>query len=184
MSEINVNGFIGMNNMNPSFYAKKGIGMPRLILNADVDSSGKIDKRDGLTAYIVMSNAHSLWSCEYCMLCAAEGFLYDISTGVPVAVAYGIQSSEDEPLNYAFVEDKVYISNQYWNGIYNPFTRLVSAWGIDLPSQPILISSTGGLHAGTYHVTLTNIDSVTEQYQGMVGLHQSRSMQITVVFRY
>jgi hypothetical protein len=165
MGEIDINGFIGMNNINPSFYAKKGLAMPRVVLNADVDASGKINKRDGLTPYISLPDAHSLWACEYCMLCAADGILYDISNNQIEQIAT-IDGLKSESLDYVFVEGNVYISNQYWNGIYNPFTKAISSWGLTLPNQPMLLRTDGNLYAGTYHVTFTKLDSVTGAISG------------------
>ena len=165
MGEININGFTGMNNLRPSFYEKKGVALPRLILNADVDDSGKIAKRDGLTPFLMLGNSHSLWACEFCMLCAADGVLYDITNGSTAQIAV-ITGDKGEPLDYVLVEDKVYISNRFWNGVYDPISRTLSQWGLACPSGATLLSTDGNLPAGTYHVTLTNLDTSTGAISG------------------
>ncbi len=165
MGEIDINSFIGMNNINSSFSAKRGVAMPRVVFNADVDASGKVNKRDGITAYIELIGAHSLWACEYCMLCAANGVLYDISTGEVESITT-IDGLGSEPLDYVLVENKVYISNRYWSGIYDYNTKSISQWGLTLPNQPILISTDGGLLSGTYHVVLTNLDTAAGAISG------------------
>lgn len=156
MAEININAFTGMNNVNPSFSVKKGVVAPRIVLNSDVDDSGKVNIRDGLTAYLALAGSHSLWACEECMICAADNVLYDISTGVAVSVS-SINGPSSAPLDYAYVEGKIYVSNQYWNGIYNPANGTFAQWGISIPDQPVIIAADGNLPLGTYHVTMTNV---------------------------
>jgi len=158
MSEININGFSGMNNLNSGFSDKDGVAIPRFILNADVDASGKATKRDGLTAHLVLVNAHSLWACEECMVCVAGGYLYDLSSGSAVEIGT-IGGPEDEFLSYALFEGKVYVSNQYWSGAYDPIAKSIVEWGINLPVSPVLVSDDGNLPVGTYHVTLTTVSS-------------------------
>lgn len=154
MSEINIDGFSGMNNVIPSFYAKKEIVSPRLVFNADVDASGTVSKRDGITSFLTLSGAHSLKAFETCMLCSANGKLYSVGTKVAVQLA-SITGPVNEPLSYCLCEDKIYISNPYWRGVFDPSTNTVSDWGIALPPGPMLLTSSGNLPAGTYHVCFT-----------------------------
>ena len=78
MSEINVNGFSGANNVKDEerFYSKTGIAEPRIILNADVDLTNHLSIRKGKTLFITLAGAHSLWAGNNCMLCVANGILY------------------------------------------------------------------------------------------------------------
>ena len=156
MSEINLNNFSGMNNVTPNFYSKKGVVSPRIVLNADVDASGKISKRSGQTLLFALPNSHSLWACEAAMLCAADNKLYSGSSGVAVEVG-DITGPANEPLDYCLCEDKIYISNAYWRGVFDPITNTVSDWGMDLPPGPMLITATGSLPAGTYYVAFTSV---------------------------
>ena len=160
MSDIKINGFTGMNNMQSSFYSGKGVMQPRAVVNADVDASGKISKRQGYAHFMNLPNAHSLWACKSCMLCASDGVLYDISNGTSQAItSISGDRTRREFLSYELVEDKVYFSNCFCNGIYDYKSGVVSDWGITLPDQPVLVEIGGGLVSGTYHVTFTNIDS-------------------------
>ena len=157
MGELDIKGFSGANNVKTDerFYSKSGIAEPRVILNADVDLTGKLIIRKGMTLFINLPGAHSLWSGKNCMLCAANGILYRNVQGV--AINLGSISGPKYPLSYEDVDDKVYISNPYWQGILDPSTNTLSPWGISLPPGPMLLSGSGNLPAGTYHVCLTNV---------------------------
>jgi hypothetical protein len=158
MSEIRINGFSGINNVkkDEAFLREKGIAEPRVILNADVDITGKLNIRGGKSLFVNIAGAHSLWAGS-CMLCAASGTLYRISQGV--AVSIGTIAGPQYPLSYEEVENKVYISNPYWQGVFNPSDNSLSSWGVPQPSGAMLLSGTGNLPAGTYHVTMTNVSN-------------------------
>jgi hypothetical protein len=156
-AEIDINGFSGANNVNERLYSKPGIAEPRIILNADVDLSGSLIKRKGRTLFVELAGAHSLWAGACCMLCAAGGVLYRVAQGV--ATNIGTISGPVHPLSYAEADDKVYISNPYWQGIFDPIANSVSSWGVAPPHGPMLLSGSGNLPAGTYHVTMTNVAS-------------------------
>jgi hypothetical protein len=176
MVEIDVNGFTGMNNLDPSFYGGKGgIVSPRLVLNADVDDSGTINKRDGFTLYLTLAGSHSLWACDVCMLCAASGKLYSIGGGAAVQVAT-VSGPVNEPLGYCLCEDKVYVSNSYWRGVFDASTNTVTDWGITLPSGPMLLSSVGSLPAGMYHVCFTAVSGSELSGNGPIS-----SIELTTV---
>jgi hypothetical protein len=157
MAEINVHGFSGSNNVKTEekFFSKKGVCEPRVILNADIDLTGRVVKRQGKDLAITLSGAHSLWAGNTCMLCAANGVLYRISQGK--AVNLGTISGVKYPLSYVEAEDKVYISNPYWQGVLDPSSNTVSSWGVAVPPGPMLLSSAGNLPAGTYYVCMTNV---------------------------
>ena len=159
MAEIKVTGFSGMNNVKTDerFFIKSGVAEPRVILNADVDITGKITSRIGKTLYLSLANAHSLWAGVSCMLCAADGVLCKIKDGTKTNI--GTVPGPKEPLSYADAEDKVYISNPYWQGIFDPSTNSVASWGVAVPPGPMLLAGDGGLPAGSYHVTMTNVTS-------------------------
>jgi hypothetical protein len=157
MAEINVKGFSGANNVNERFMSKPGIAEPQVILNADVNLAGELVKRGGQTLFISLPNSHSLWACPLCMLCAADGILYRNVQGV--AVNIGSITGPKYPLSYVEAEDKIYISNPYWQGVLDPVTNSLTSWGIPLPPGPMLLTGSGNLPAGTYHVTMTNVVS-------------------------
>jgi hypothetical protein len=159
MAEISINGFSGMNNIKTSegFYSNNDnrIAEPRVILNSDVNLNGQLIARKGKVLCISLEGAHSLWAELTCMLCVAEGQLYRIQNGeaVQICAVNPIQHA----YSYAEVDDKVYISNPYWQGIFNPFTNTVSGWGVERPPGAMLITGSGSLPAGTYYVCMTNI---------------------------
>lgn len=157
MADIKINGFTGANNVNDRFFVKNGIVEPKVVLNADVDLSGKIVKRHGKTLFITKANAHSLWACPLCMLFSADGSLYRNVQGAAVSV--GTVTGPRQPLFYAEADEKIYISNRYWQGVFNPVTNSVSSWGVSLPPGPMLLAGSGNLPAGTYHVTMTNVSN-------------------------
>jgi len=155
MGEININGISGANNVDERFFSKKGIAEPKVILNADVDTAGKLNARKGKTLFITLANAHSLWAGTTCMLCAADGVLYRVSQGI--ASNIGSISGPKYPLSYVEAEDKIYISNPYWQGVFDHSINALSSWGVALPPGPMLLLGDGNLPAGTYHVCMTNV---------------------------
>jgi len=158
MKPIGISRFVGMNNVKTSegFFvdAKNGIVEPRLILNADVDLEGRLIMRAGKTLRISLPRAHSLWACDSCMMCVAGGRLYRIVQGVAVDV--GGVTGPVSPVSYLEVEGKVYASNPYWQGVFNPIDNTVSEWGVTPPPGPMLLTTTGGLPAGRYAVCYTS----------------------------
>ena len=157
MGEINIKGFSGMNNILERFIIKNGVVNPRVILNADVSTDGSLIKRAGKTLFIPLSGSHSLWSGNQCCLCVANNILYRIVQGV--AIVIGVVTGPKYPFSYVDAENKVYISNPYWQGVFDPTNNSLLSWGIDLPPGPMLLTGDGGLPAGTYHVCMTNITS-------------------------
>lgn len=139
------------------FVGKEGRTQPRVILNADVTSQGRLIKRDGSTKFITLTAPHSLWSCDTAMLCASEGKLYRISQGQAVEICP--ITGPTSYLSYAEIGSKVYISNPYWNTIFDPSGNLVSDWGLTLPNQPVVSSTAGNLPAGTYQICFTRFNN-------------------------
>lgn len=166
MAEVNIKGFAGANNAIEQF-ATDGYAHPRVILNADVTMAGELNKRKGKDLAISMAGAHSLWAGKTCMLFAAAGVLYRNVQGVAANV--GSVSGPDTPLFYEEIDEKVYISNRYWQGIYNPAGNTMSSWGIPVPSSPVLLSGSGSLPAGTYHVCMTNVVDGELSGNGPIG---------------
>lgn len=156
MSGININSFTGMNNVKvkENFFVAKGVTEPRILLNCNVDQTGRLVKRAGTTLYIILPFAHSLWACKSCMLCVADCRLYRNVQGVAVDV--GAVDGPVSPVSYLEVEGKVYASNPFWKGIFDPENNTISSWGVTPPPGPMMLSTSGGLPAGTYGVCYTN----------------------------
>jgi hypothetical protein len=155
MAEINVAGFSGADNIHDRFYSKTGVAEPRVILNADVDITGVVKARLGKTLHISLPGAHSLWAGTDCELCAANGTLYRIKDAYAVNV--GAISGPKCHVSMAEAEGLTYLSNPYWQGVFNPVTDAVSSWGVPLPPGPMLLIGSGNLPAGTYNVCMTNV---------------------------
>lgn len=155
MAEIDINGFTGMNNVSERFYAKKGIAEPNVILNSDVNADGSLTARKGKTLFWNLPGSHSLWAGQHCMLCIAGGILYRNVSGIATNV--GTIAGPKSPMSYIDAEDKVYFSNPYQSGCLNLSTNTVALWGIAVPPGPMLLTGDGGLPAGTYHITMTNV---------------------------
>ncbi len=157
MGDIDSSAFSGANNIKADerFFAKKGVVEPRVILNADVDVTGRLNIRKGKTLFLSLPGTHSLWSGTACMICMAGGILYKIYQGQAIAIT--TTSPVVYPYSYVEAEDKVYISNPYWQGVFDPSSNTVSSWGVPLPPAPMLLSGNGNLPAGTYHVCMTNM---------------------------
>lgn len=170
MNDIDLRKFAGMNNVSSTFSNKEGI-TPKILLNADVDDSGQPKIRAGFTLFLALPGAHSLKGFDSCLLCAANGKLYELSTGTAVELATisGPTDEIDGHIDYVLCEDKIYISNLYWRGVFSTSARTVSSWGIDLPPGPMLISANGNLPAGTYHVCFTTLSGTEISGNGAIG---------------
>jgi hypothetical protein len=154
--KVKMNAFTGMNNIKDSeglFVKKGGVVEPRIILNADVSEAGRIVKRDGFTKIIPLTDGHSEWAGATCHL-VMDGTVLKRVNGT-TATAIEDVGGLVTPMYYAEVGARVYLSNKYFNGIFDPFTDTVSPWGIMLPTGPVLSSASGSLSAGTYHACFT-----------------------------
>jgi hypothetical protein len=167
MAEINISGFSGANNVNEQFYSKKGIASPRVVLNADVSLDGELIVRKGKVLFVNLPGAHSLWANADCMLCAANGILYRISQGAAVNIS--TLAGLRYPLSYVEADEKVYISNPHWQGVFDPSTNTVTSFGVAAPPGPMLISGSGNLPAGNYHVTMTNVSGTELSGSGPIS---------------
>jgi len=166
---ITVGAFVGMNNLDSSDNQciKNGVGYPRIILNSDVTSRGRLRKRDGYTKVVSLTAPHSMWAGDKCMLCVSGGMLYRIEGATATAV--GAVTDNDSPMYYAEVGSLVYYSNRFCNGVFDPDANSTSSWGIDLPNGPMLSSANGNLDAGTYHVCLTTENDNEISGNGPIG---------------
>jgi len=149
---ININAFTGMQNIEEAegLFIRKGVAQPRIILNADVSAKGRLTKRDGYTEVTSLTSGHSLWSGATCLL-VMDGTVLKRLEGKTLTTIQDIGGLQT-PMHYAEVADKVYLSNKYFNGIFNPDANTLLPWGIPLPVGPVLSVTSGSLPAGTYHV--------------------------------
>lgn len=152
---ITISKFTGMNNIliKEGVFSDEGVCTPRIALNADCTARGRMIKRSGSVKRIALDDAHSLWSCRLAMLCASDGKLYRVGQGAAAEIC--IINGPRSELSYAEIDNKIYVSNGYWSGIFDPWDNSVSDWGLDLPDQPVLAATAGNLPAGTYQVCYT-----------------------------
>ena len=109
MGDINIKGFSGANNvkLDERFYSKPSIliAEPRVILNADVDLTGKLVARVGKKLVTTLSGAHSLWAGLSCRLCVAGGYLYRIIDDNATSICAVL--GPKYPFSYTDAEDMV-----------------------------------------------------------------------------
>ena len=109
-----------MNNIKDSggLFIAKGVCEPKVILNADVSQEGLLSKRDGFEEVVSLTNGHSLWSGATCIL-VMDGTTLKRLTGETLTTIEDIGVLV-APMYYTEVGDKVYLSNYYYNGIFDP----------------------------------------------------------------
>lgn len=147
-----VEAFEGMSNVLAK--AKRSLSVPSMILNATVDHDGSVQKREGHELVASLPGAHSLWTDNRgLVLCAAAGSVYRVSAGGSTLIHE--TGAQDAPMSYVEVGGKIYISNAYWTGMYDPAQNSMKSWGDAVPAAPILIPVSGGLPAGEYQVCMT-----------------------------
>lgn len=161
--DITAIGFKGMSNlMYPSSTLvdkQTGLITPGCILNADI-TNGVLTPREGYRKVANLTKPHSLWSDGRVMFCVAQGASpqtlyrcygenYEAITALPDA---------ESKMSYVRVDEKVYISNSYWKGIYDLQASELRSWGIDLPVSPQTILVDGDLVPGHYSLCYTKVN--------------------------
>ena len=151
---ITIRDFQGMQNVKK---AEGPPNQPTVILNSFVTPQGRILKKNGNTAFISLSGAHSLSRGCSVMLCVAADVLYRIDSGV--AISLGSVTTHGSKMNYVEVNDKVYMSCKGWTGIYDIADEEVTTWGLTIPDKPVITGRGGDLPPGTYSICYTSIDA-------------------------
>lgn len=153
---ISINAFSGMNNVkqDEGFFSAEGVAEPRIILNADLGINQSIAARPGTTRILSLTAGHSLWAGLRCALFVDSGTLYRFTP--PGSVSIGAISNRGYPVDYIDVDDKVYFSNPFCKGIFDPATNTTSDWGLLPPPGPMLLTGSGSLSPGVYNVAMTS----------------------------
>lgn len=168
---IKIDNFSGMDNIRLEeslFVGRDKKCSPRVILNADCTVKGRLIKRDGSAKFVALTGAHSLWACDAAMLCASGGKLYRISQGQAVEICE--IGGPVSYLSYTEIDNKVYISSKYWNIIFDPSDNSTEAYGLTLPDQPVISSTSGSLPAGTYQLCFTRFNNREISGNGAIAL--------------
>lgn len=144
----------GMNNVSE---AEGDPTIPRVVLNADITANGRAVKRGGYMKKIPLPGAHSLYAAEGVMLVAAKGILYRIRGG-ELEVITNISGPDDEHVCYTAVDGRIFVSNSFFCGVFDPSDNSFGDIGIPLPDMPIVVpSANGSLLPGVYRVCFTNV---------------------------
>ncbi len=148
---ITVSEFPGMNNVSrQGITGQTSDGKPvqaatRIVLNMNVTTDKKLEKRAGYALWQPLPGAHSIFFTGDEFLCAAKGSsslesLYRISLSNEIQEICPI-AGQGNPLFYILLAGSLYISSLSWSGIYEDGT--VRAWGRDYGDDPTLLDGAG-----------------------------------------
>jgi len=132
---------------------------PRIVLNADALDGGVVRKRKGFARLAYLANCHSLWAGSV-MLCVADRYPATLcrvegSQATPICEVPGPWAK----LNYAEIDNLVYIGSHFWKGVYDLNKDAVRPWGLPLPPMPeISLVPEGDLPPGTYSLCYTTFE--------------------------
>ena len=148
-------GFRGMNNL-PGMPGKllddERRITPKVTLNVEVTDGGVLRCRSGYVRKLVLTKPHSLWAGSV-MLYVADGFLYRIE-GLRATVLGAIPGPPAR-MNYEEINNLIYLSTPYWNGVYDVLSQELRPWGMVLPGVPDLSVVAGDLPPGEYSLCYT-----------------------------
>ena len=155
VSPFKAESFQGMNNI--AVKSKGSLEIPSMILNANVEPDGSLQRRPGLEKIINLPGAHSLWTNNAgIVLCMAQREIYRvIDTATTVQLVDTVQP--DAPMSYFEVDGRIYMSNKNWTGMYDPLQDVMKAWGEPVPDAPIVVPAAGSLPVGRYQVCITTL---------------------------
>lgn len=139
-------------------------GFVRHADNVDIDKDGIGRTRDGYDLLTALTGCHSLWSHELLTfgLAADASKLYLVDEGAQLTeLVSGLNGDE---LSYALTARRVRWSNGVQTGLV-ALDGTPAPLGVEtpLPSFGVAASSTGGMHAGRYGLTLTFADARREE---------------------
>lgn len=163
---ITAHGFRGMNNlpgMPAKFLDDERRITPSFVLNANVLDEGVILPRGGFQKLLSLSGAHSLADGCSIVLCVATGaaggpalFRIEAERATEIVPVSGPSRC---PMEYVEVGSRIFMSNGYWQGIYNLPDARIMEWGLPLPPAPAITQAEGDLPPGTYKVCYTRFEA-------------------------
>lgn len=125
--------------------------------NIDIDSSGRIARRDGYSALgIATGGAHSLWANKdgtQCYFGAGAGLYQLTQSSTTYSTTLLKTLTTAARISFEQVNDRVYFSNGVDTGVIEQ--AAVRSWGVAPPALPAITIGTGGMPAGAYLVTMT-----------------------------
>ena len=158
---VTIHGLKGMSNLPAPpapLVDRSGRATPHFVVNADVMDSGVVKQATGYSLAQSLDGLHSLAGEESglsVMLGVRNGILYRIEpasgTWYPLAPV-----GPKAQMTYAEVNQKVYCSSAYWNGVYNLNTGAMEPWGLSVPGvAPEVSLVPGNLPPGRYSLCYT-----------------------------
>jgi hypothetical protein len=174
--DVTAYGLHGMNNLTQPpapLVDREGRITPHFIVNADPTDSGVVKKATGYGPPLSIPGLYSISGEELglsVLLGAANGILYriDPASGLKTALA---SVGPKSPLTYAEVNNKIYCSSAYWNGVYNLLTGEMEPWGLALPGvAPDVSLIPGDLPPGRYGLCYTRVtpDGLSMSGNGLI----------------
>jgi len=156
-------GFRGMNNLptppSPMVDREKRI-TPHFNLNCDVQDSGVVLPSNGYQTYLSLADLHSLAGEEMglsVMLGIINGVLTLIEPDGMILTplcSVGPKSA----MNYAEVNNRIYFSSRFFNGVYDLISATVGPWGIPPPGvRPSVSLCPGNMPPGKYDLCYTRL---------------------------
>lgn len=135
--------------------------------NVNIDASGQLSRRDGLTLALA-GDYHSLWAEGELCLMVGGASLYRVAPGyTTTALRTGLTAGAK--MAYQPINERVYFSNGRESGVIeNGASR---SWGIATPThQGTATATAGSLAAGTYQWAITFLrDDGQESGTGLAG---------------
>ena len=149
--------------------------------NVDLDSSGRLARRDGYTS-VLAGDFHSLWSDDEGTMCLyADGAslkrLNTNYTGTTLATLAGV----GERISYAKVNDQVFYTNGVDTGVIDAGAR--RPWGLPAPELPGATATVGALYPGTYQFVVTQMTADgRESGAGLAGVIELTASGNGIIF--
>lgn len=113
-------GSVGINNVSDparlKFDSETGLAELQTAVNVEIDDTGRISRRKSTLLLTALTGAHSMFSYRDDCLIAAAGSLYRVS---PDYTLLGLRAGmhQTAKISYAAIDDTIYYSNGYENGI-------------------------------------------------------------------
>lgn len=142
----------GMNNRAADHSLPEGAA--RNIVNADVDTFGRLRRRAGLTKVYPGVDVRDGYSCPAGEFFVESNNLMQLNAG---NTATRLQHGIIGPLAYHYMLGRVYMSDSRLT--YKLINGYVHPWGLPRPPKPTLSGAAGSLPPGVYVAAIVGVDS-------------------------
>lgn len=154
----------GMNNVRRS----QELGMDELVnaVNVDLDATGRVSRRPGLTKLLALGDSHSFWTSGERAFFVSGTELRELTYDGATFGSYVLRSDLTAGQACAFLQTPdglVYYGNGIQSGRITAASAL-RAWGVEHPAAaPALAVGGGILPPGRYQVAVTFVDDQGEE---------------------